>query len=293
MGKKSQKWINGGLMVICLLIVYAFSTNADVAKTISIEDAIKTGTIQVAMTANGGFSENSIALKIINKTADDLKLIVKAGSVFYSTDPGEQELVLPIDHLILVKSRAQVHEQLSAYCTESSDKVPAQNGKLTMKQSSNKKLLELTTYFNKNKLSPVTYQDAIWSVTDQHPISNIVVNTKEDRDLRTFIAGLTGLKDVWYSSPQERVVSPDRQITQETVTISGDLSFKTKVGAVVHQEIHNKETGLLFKSDKRNTIKTGTVDYSFTIKVRGWDKGEYEIRVLEGSTLIANYPFSI
>jgi hypothetical protein len=256
-------------------------------------DAVTFGALGYIEALEQGFSQNSIALKITNKTADDLKLIVKAGSVFYSTDPGEQELVLPIDHLILVKSRAQVHEQLSAYCTESSDKVPAQNGKLTMKQSSNKKLLDLTTYFNKNKLSSVTYQDAIWSVTDQHQISNIVVNTKEDRDLRTFIAGLTGLKDVWYSSPQERVVSPDRQIIQETVTISGDLSFNTKVGAIVHQEIHNKETGLLFKSDKRNTIKTGNVDYSFTIKVRGWDKGEYEIRVLEGSTLIANYPFSI
>jgi hypothetical protein len=293
MEPKSKKWVNGGLMAICLLIVYAFSSSRDVANTISIEDAIKTGTIQVTMIANGGFSENSVALKIINKSADDLQLIVNAGSVFYSTDPGEQELVVPIDQLILVKARAQMHEQLSAYCTEANDKVPQEKGPMTMKTSSNKKLLALTSYLNKNKVSPDTYQDAIWSVTDQHSLSNIVVSKKEDRELRTFLANLTGMKDTWYSSPQERVVRIDRQIVQETVTINGELSFKTTVGAVVHQEIHKKDTGLLFKSEKRNTIKTGNVDYSFFIKVRGWEKGEYEVRVMEGATLIASYPFVI
>ena len=129
---------------------------------------------------------------------------------------------------------------------------------MTMKKSSNKKLLELTSYLNKTPASESCYQDAIWSITDQHPISNIFVNKKVDKELRTFLAGVTGMKDVWYSSSQERSITPERQIIQETVTIIGDLKFNTKIGAVVHQEIHKKDTGLLFKSDKHNTIKTGS-----------------------------------
>ena len=127
MENKSKKWVNGGLMLICLVIVYAFSVKTDQPQKVSIEDAIQTGKIQVTLIANGGFSTHSVALKIISKSSEDLQLIVNAGTIFSTADTGEQELILPIDHLILVRSRAQVHEQISAYCTEAGDKVPKEN----------------------------------------------------------------------------------------------------------------------------------------------------------------------
>lgn len=79
----------------------------------------------------------------------------------------------------------------------------------------------------------------------------------------------------------------------ETVIVKGDLSFTCNKGALVYQEIVKKDGTLMHKSNKTNTVRTGNVDFSFSLKVKGWEKGEYSLKVKDGSQVLAEYPFQI
>lgn len=293
MEKKGRKWINFSITILCATFAWAFTNISETDETVNLQTALSNGQLQAEIISNGGYSQNSVHLDLVNKTSRILKVVVPAGSLFKTDDNSEQELVVPRDQLIVLNPKAQLKQDLSAYCTEASDLVPQKGNKFTLTHVKEKNLSSLINYLNKNNVSTTSIQEAIWSVTDKHPISHVSVTNSADKELRNFLCQLTGMKDTWYSSPQERIVTADRRIIQETVTIKGDLKFQCKVGAVVDQEIHKKDSGLLFKSDKRNTVKTGNVDFSFTLQVKGWEKGEYEVLVKEGESILGRYPFSI
>lgn len=293
METKRGKWFGGSLLVISVIILAAFNVNRLEQQTVSLEDAIAAGQIKMQAISLGTYSEESVLLKIQNYTPNILKVKVKAGTMFAPSDDGEQTLITIDDQFIVLQPKSANQLNLKAYCTEANDHCPKDEGVFSLVSNKNAELIKLVTFVRGKSISAACYQDAIWAVTDARPISNIQATTLTDKELRKYISSITNKPDTWYTTPQSRVVDEDRNIQQETIIVKGTITFTCDKGSVVHQELVKKNGDLMYKSDKTNTLQTGKVDFSFTVKVRGWEKGEYAVRVMAGTKELTSYPFVI
>jgi NAD(P)H-dependent FMN reductase len=291
--KKEQRKREALLIASCALIVMAFTIKSDQHAVIDLETALKEGKIAAGFQSTGTYHGQSVSMNLKSNLGTVLKVKIPAGTLFISEDKGEQELVTVTDQIIVLQPRSQQQQNIYAYCSEASDRCPADGGKFSFKKSEDAQLRKLLGFLKTNKVSEGTIQDAVWAVTDRRPVSNIDYQIPADKELRKFVASMNGQSDPWYSTPQQRNVRTGGEIVSETVIVKGDLSFTCNKGAVVYQEIVKKDGTLMHKSNKTNTVRTGNVDFSFSLKVMGWERGEYSLKVKDGSQVLAEYPFRI
>ncbi len=108
-------------------------------------------------------------------------------------------------------------------------------------------------------------------------------NSHEDRAFRSHVADLSGQENTWYTSPSRNSIDPLGNINRETVQISGELSFEAGKAMRVHEEIQNGSGQTIIKSERHMQLKGGNVTYQFNIRVRGWQKGVYYVKVINDS----------
>ena len=291
--KRKQKKRELILIAGCALIAMAFTIKSDQSTVVDLETALKEGKISVDFNSTGTYHGQSVNMNLKSNSGSPMKIRIPAGTLFISEDKGEQELLTVNDQIIALQPRSQQQQSVSAYCSEASDRCPAKGGKFNFKKTDDARLKKLLVFLKTNKVSEGAVQDAVWAITDRKPVSNIDHLIPADKELRKFVASMNGQSDPWYSTPQHRNVRTGGEIVSETVIVKGDLSFTCNKGALVYQEIVKKDGTLMHKSNKTNTVRTGNVDFSFSLKVMGWEKGEYSLKVKDGSQVLAEYPFQI
>lgn len=263
--------------------------------SITLSEALKSKQINAHFSSTGNYSGNSVNAQLKNNTQKNIRILIPASTLFDAIPEEDQDMVLPQDMYVQLAPGQEKTVVLDGYCTNASGKVPALNSDMRLGTITKKGFPELIAFAKGKTIESDVLQDAVWSLTNGNSVSNIYSSNEKDtvvRDLRSLLFKLTGQKETWYQSPQERTVSEDRNINSETLQISGDLKFKGTKGKKVHQEIWSS-TEKLFQMDDYTLKYTGNVSYRFNVKVRGWQRGNYEVRVYEGTTLIKAFEFVV
>lgn len=247
-------------------------------KTVSLDEAIVQKLVVADAMATGGYSGESVQLTVTNKSTQPLKIVVPAGFCFYPKNEGEQTLITTEEQSLIVDSQKGKTSNLEAYCSEHDDSAPSSETAFKFGRTKNEKLKKLTAYTALHPNAKRSFQDAVWAVANGSSISNITVNTPEDKALRVFVAELLGIKDSWYSSPQEHRVDEQRNIVSETINIAGNLVFSLDEPTIFHQEVKVKGGELKFTSNGTQPMPKGkNIEYAFKLQVKGWKKGDYEV----------------
>lgn len=259
-----------------------------------LQDAIQSKLVQVKLKSLGGYSDSSVQLTVTNVSAKGMEIVIPKGTLFVPSDPGEQTLVLPENHLIVLQPSKTKSLVINAYCTEAGDRSPAENQSMSLSFNSNKGLMEiLNLSTNKPELKDLL-QDAIWAVTDGNSVSNIYAGTASQVEFRKKVAEITNQTDPWYSSPQVRTVNANREIVTSTKKINGELYFDLTSSGTVFQAIYNKGGTLLMKSKNSQILRPGkNIHFTFNIEVQGWEPGEYYVTLNQGTRVINKYDFTI
>lgn len=293
MANLKQQLLKGFFGLTAIAAIYAFTKPASTSVPLDIFEAIKLGKVTLAASNNGGFSNESIHLNLKNNTSSSISLKIPAGTVFKPSDEGDQDLIVPIEDVLVLSPKAQLQKNIDAYCIQANDRSPDKGGIATITKNSNDKLGKLMNYFSSNSFNKDYVQDALWAVSDGHSICNVGNSSDQDKKLRTFLAELTGQENKWYHTPQQRVVEEDRTIQRETVTINGQLSYTVPKGTTVYDEVVSADGTSFFKSQAKVAPYGGKVEFTFNMKVKGWKKGDYFVKVKTNNSEIAVFPFSI
>jgi hypothetical protein len=279
--------------LMCFIFL-GFQSRRDETKTVNLSDAIRQKLVTANFTATGKYSGYSVTCKLSNLTAAPIHIRIPAGTFFTTADEDEQSLLVPQERMIVLSPKAGNEQIVDGFCTEASDRCPSAGGKLTLATANIPKLQGLTDFLKTKKYPTHVLQDAIWTLTDKHPVSNIYAEDMASvQDLRKTLCQLTGQKDTWYSSPQQRTVDESGNIQHETVAIDGKISFTCNKGAKVHEEVHNASGKVMFKMDNTSIVHSGNVDFEFKIRVTGWEKGAYSVKVMEGTKVLTTYTFAV
>ena len=260
---------------------------------IDLQAALKAGTVSVKAVSNGKYSGNSIVFNVTNLTNKAQSVIVPAGTLYYPTDDEEQTLIQLEDQLIVLQGKETKRQLIAGFCSESSDRCPSEENTFKLGKSTDPKLVKLIDYLSAKKVDKATYQEAVWAITDAHSISSIYSDKTDIRDFRTFMADLTGQKDTWFSSPQEYTLDNRGNINRETVRISGQLTIDSDGNSPIHQELCDAEGNVLFTSSSSTPRKSKDVKMSFSVRVQGWKKGNYFVKIMDGTTELKRFDFVV
>lgn len=265
-------------MFITLLLSLIFYVTSMITPPQTLEEAMKSGKINVNVHSNDSRSYSKVFITVKNLSSGTQRLLVPAGTLYTPDEEDEQELIQLNDEILVLNSKEENTFEIKTYCTESYDRSP--DGNFTMGKNKNEKLGELISYVKKNPELNDGLQDAVWAISDNESISNVPGGSDTQDNFRAFLSDVTGQENTWYSSPQNYDVDPYGIINRETVHITGDLAFNAPRAMRVHEEIQNGEGETLIKSDRSFQLRGGNVRYQFSIRVKGWEKGTYFVKVL-------------
>lgn len=278
--------------ILCL-IFFASSFIYSPTKTIDLQTAIQSKQVTADISSNGKYRGRSVQLSLNNTSDQSIEIKIPAGTIYMPSDDGEQTLVQLEDEMIALAPGKSNQLLVPAFCTEASDRCPKRDGKFTIGKTKNAKLKKMISYLKGKKIDKSTYQDAVWAITDNESISNIDAADPATTAFRKHVAALTGQKDTWYTSPQEHQVDQRGNINSETVTIKGELKFNSDGKSAVHQELCDHTGKVLYKSNASTPRKSDNVTMRFSVRVKGWEKGDYIVKVVQGTKELKQFPFKV
>ena len=292
MTQNLSKSIKIAVILVVSVLFSAFSTNSTATK-MSIFDALKSKSIGASIVSNGKHNGNSVDLKITNLTNQYIELIIPAGTKYSTAADDEQTLIQIEDKFIALQPKQTYTGNAAAFCTEASDRCPTSSSAMTISKNTNPKFTELSEYIKGKSIDKSTFQDAVWAISDGYSVSNISAEDQVSIDFRKKVADITGQKNPWFNSPQSVTVDDRGNFNMETVLIAGQLEFMCNKGTMVHQDIYKSTGEAVLISDKTMQARYGNVKYRFQMQVKGWEKGDYYIKLHDGTTEITRYEFSV
>lgn len=292
MNQTISKFVKIAGLSLVLGLFSAFSNNYTNVK-INVFDAIQSKKITAAWYSNGKHSGNSVDIKIVNVSSTPIDLLIPAGTK-YSTDNNDEQTLIQLEDQSIALAPKQVYNgKVAAFCMEASDRCPTATAAMKISKNTNPKFIELTSYIKGKTIDKSTYQDAVWAISDGHSVSNIAAEDEVTKEFRKQIATITGQKNTWFNSPQNVTIDEHGNFNMETKLIAGQLEFNCTKGAFVHQDIYKANGDAVLISDKTMQARYGNVRYRFQIQVKGWEKGEYYIKLHDGTEEITRYEFTI
>lgn len=273
-------------------LAFVFNPNPGVDELV-LNAAITAGDVTAEISSNGKYSGRSVNLKLTNTTSKKLTIRVPAGTAYAPENDDEQTLFQMEDELIVLEPKATKIHTIAAFCSESTDGIPTEGSNFKLITSKNQKLLDLAAYVKGKKVPKTSYQEAVWAVSNNSPVSCMESNTPEAKEFRQFVADLTGQTNTWYTATQNYTITPQRRIVPLPTIVKGQVQFPSDGVSVIKQEVVDKNGVVRFEMPPATPKKSAKCTMDFSVKVAGWEKGDYTLRIVMNDVELKAYPFTI
>ncbi len=268
--------------LIIFILTFAVSNFSYAGNTnfISVETLVKENKVSVNIIGKGGHSEECIDFLIESKTKDTLFVLVEPGRRLVSDDSTLQDILILKKYEIELPPFASVNISVYGFCCQSSNSSPAPKSLFRIGLMAPKNWVKLAEFIDRNNFKSGAVQNAVWVLSDNHPVSSIYAKAKDSEyRLKKFVAELKGEELPWYSLTYKRDTA--RLFSGKPEKIFGKINYHLK---------HNTVLSVIIKNEYNETITTlikevakGPGDYIYYVdmSVLSWPKGKYTIYFIE------------
>lgn len=281
------------ISIIFIVSLFSFQSNNDLSKEQNFIEAIAQKKITTELKSNGTYHGESVLIELKNLTSKELKLTIPAGTLFEPSNEKEQTLITVDDQFVTLPPKIKMNKVLEAFCCQATDACPKNTSTFAINKNKDEKFETLFTFMKGKHFSKSNYQSIVWAISNNHSVSSIPDDTKDNQELRKLLCKLTNQIDTWYNSVHKRTVNEKGIINSETVSVGGKYKFVCPKNTIIHQEIHKEGGGVMLRDEKRRTVSDGEIEYSFNIRVKGWQKGKYILKIMTNTSVIEEYEFII
>ncbi len=258
------------------------------------KDAIAQNKLKCVLSANGGHQDKSVKAKLTNLGNSSIEIKIPYGTVFQPNDNGDQDLLMVQDALIVLQPKQSKEFLLDAYCIESNDSSPMADATMTFRTlSATEPLAKLCASMKSKKIVPSDIQSAVWAVSDNGPIEYLSNANPITNDLRETVCSLTGRENTWYNVDANRRITEDRRIETSSTSVSGKISISLRAKANIQTKVVDKDGATKLSMSPKVFDRADTWGYAFSLKVTGWEKGDYRAIILQDGKEIKSYSFSV
>lgn len=252
---------------------------------INLQDAIQEGRVKAEFSSTGYHSGDAINIKITWLKGRKQNLLVEAGSLFKSENEEEQDIFILDNQEIFANNQQSI---IKGYCCQSQNSSPQEGSSFALGKSNNKELLALASFCNGKPIDDHSLQAAVWTLSNNKPISDIY-NTEnvQVKALRKKVAQIANIKDDWYNTKSDYELAEDRSIVRSPVEVTGNLIYEAPRSGKIAYTVHDKN-GVEIRNigDGLPIPRAGSYTIKFSLKVEGWESGEYQVKLtLRGETI--------
>lgn len=276
------------LLLLCINII-AYSS---APSKLSLQEAIQQGRVEATYTSTGDHSGEAINIKLNWLKGKKQDLYIKAGSLFKSSNEEDQDIFVLEDQNIIARNEQNT---INGYCCQSNNASPSEGSKFSLIKSNSKKLQDLAKFCNGKRLDDHSLQSAVWALSDGKPISDIyAIENPLVKSLREQVAKIGNIKDEWYSTKSNYNIAEDRSIERSPVEVSGELIYEAHKSGKISYTIHDKN-GVEIRSigDGLSIPRAGNYTINFSLKVEGWESGEYLVKLTLQGEIIHTQSFEV
>ena len=254
--------------------------NSNSEKYISIEKLTQSGLLKTEVKGLGGHQENCIEFSLKNLTNDSLFVLVEPGRRLTADDSVYQDIFIVKKNLIALSPLESKTVSGYGFCCQSNDHSPAKDSKFSLGFMAPKDWIKLATVIDENKFPVGAIQSAVWTVSNNHPLSSIYDENMESISLlRKTVAEIKGIEIPWYSLTF--VKDTARLFSGKPERVFGDLDYYINSNSSITINIRDKK-GILVKTLVKDDSKgPGKYQYKLNLLVKGWPKGEYTVYVFQ------------
>ncbi len=269
-------------IIMFILICFNFSLYAvEKEKTYtSIETLIKNHSVSAKIIGLGGHSEECTEFQIQSLKKDTLYILIEPGRRLVSDDSTFQDILIIKKYEITLPPLASIILNGYGFCCQSSNSSPKKNALFKIGFMAPKTWVELAEYVNENNFPSSAIQNAVWVMSNNHPISSVHHENPEIvLPLKQKLAKLKKEELPWYSLTF--VSDTSRLFTGEAEELFGKITYRVKNQSIISINIRNSEGKVV--STLVENVARGPGEYFVNIKipVKNWTKGKYSVYIIE------------
>lgn len=283
--------LNAGAIALCCLVLFAFGPGNEV---LTLQQAKAEKKVEVTILPYRQYEGDGIKINVKNISGKMLNLNLPMGSIFMPGDDGAQTLIKSENFAFNLKPGETKPVQFHGYCTEWHDHGCATGESFAMSMTKNEKLNNLLHYMDSLKISDQsTKQHAIWSITDEAPVSHIYGNDSAHAWLRGYLCRVTGQTLPWYTTESDIVETPQREFVIVSKVIEGELEFTSKEASVIKGVVKDSTGKVVYDNPHVSRMPAGHITFWYKLTIEGWNPGKYYVIYTNNGKEVINREFEI
>ena len=263
--------------LLLMVVVQPFLSHAEVR---SLDELLSSGAIELSLTSSGGHSAECITLKATNLSSNFITTRLEPGRTLHPEDEGEQSIIVTQELIFALHPDQSIERQVFGFCFQSLDAGPSYGTTFSLGQISEGSLLDIASYLNAHRDLPTSsQQEAIWVVSDCHPLSSVHAYSEPTEALANYVANSLGLEKPWYTTDHVKTV--DELFTRQVERVYGDIPFQVLSYQTLDITILDNNGRVMKRLVRRTNYGPGNYTQPIDLQVKYWPQGEYAIRFEE------------
>jgi len=270
-----------------------FITNVYANEYISVQLLQEQGLVELNIKSLGFYQGDCIEFQVKNTTSGELNIWVEAGRRLTSEDENTQDILITKEIKTTLTAMEKRTIRVLGFCCQSSNKAPKQDDIFKIGFMAPAEWLQLTDFMKDKEFDTNDIQMAVWVISDLHNPASIC-NTDDPKiiALKKKVAEIRKIEVPWYCVHYESDV--ELLFSHRHHFFTGKFEFKIRHYCTVTIQIRTQSGRLMKTLSQDATYSEGEYVYQMNQNIKGWEKGNYEILVLEdNSNLISKIKFSL
>jgi len=254
---------------------------------VSLEQAIKSGQISCAVSVNNKSTHyiKPLTITVNNIKSTPVKVRVPNGYQFFPDDPLYQNIIVTQEEMLAINPGKSVTIELFGMCTENSDRAPSVDVNYKIGKQADEKVTKLTQYIAQKKLHDPLGQSAVWAMTCNTPLEDIVgFDTTASRELVKYVANALG-KPV-PPPPAQDDTRRNYYASNYSITIRGAFNYEFSKTCAVTIGMFNKNNIIVRELYRNSAEKPGKHKLEYKFDAEEYTDDFYYMRLIVDGEII-------
>jgi hypothetical protein len=268
------------LLTSIIVLSFQSANSQDTSKFVSVFKYLTDKKVSAIIKGLGGHSENCIEIELKNNTTDTLYIRIEPGRRLVSKDTTLQDILIVKGKELSLPPMAKTKFTIYGFCCEATMHSPYKDADFDIGYMAPESWINLVNLLNQYNFEPGTMQDAIWVLSNNHPLSSVSSNDENLNDvLRRNLAGLLGIEIPWFSVSYLKDTA--LVFTNKYDRVWGQIDYYVQHNSMITINIR-AQNGKIMATLLNSTIQgPGPHTYFMNITVQDWPKGKYDIYIYE------------
>jgi hypothetical protein len=274
------------LTILISVVVFTgfISVKSSKEKKLTLGDGLKSGMFKASVKGKGGHTGDCILMNIVNTSSLDTTIYIEAGRRLNSVDSTVQDILIVKEIPLLVRAGEEKNINIFGFCCQATNHSPSKDEDFEIGEMADSNLVKLAVFLSKNTFDESIMQNAVWVVSNNHPLSSVgSSNANKRKELKKLHNLLAAIKNLpldfsWYSLTFKTDTA--RLFSGVPDSLYGDIDYSLWNAVPASLLITDDRGHVVHRFFTEKIHNPNNYSYEVKLSVDGWPKGKYYLRLV-------------